>query len=81
MVKLALQIERPLNPDYEDPLLLLLHEQLYFVELNAQFVGSRLDSLAAVNISDESRYAINTVQNMLHQHINALKAAIECIQS
>ena len=81
MVKLALQIERPLNPDYDNPLLLLLHEQLHFAGLNAQFVGSRLESLRAVNISDESRYTMDTVQNMFHQNINTLKVAIECIQT
>ena len=70
-----------MKTDYDDPLLQLLHEQLLFAELNADSVGSRLDRNGAVYISDESMYAMETVQNMFRQNIKTLKAAIECIRS
>jgi hypothetical protein len=81
MAKLALSPQQSLNTDYDDPLLQLLHEQLFFAELNADSVSSKLDRNGTVYISDESMYAMETVQNMFRQNIKTLKAAIECIRS
>ena len=81
MAKHALHSGPSLKTDYDDPLLQLLHEQLLFAELNANSVGSRLNRHGEGDISDESMYAMETVQNMYRQNIKTLKAAIECIRS
>ena len=81
MAKHALSIGQSLKSDYDDSLLQLLHEQVLFAELNANAVRSRLDRQDAVYISDESMYAMETVQNMFRQNIKTLKMAIDCIRS
>jgi hypothetical protein len=79
--KHSVDMSRGTKADYDDPLLQLLHEHLLFAELNANSLGGRLDRHGAGNISDESMYAMETVQNMYRQNIKTLKAAIDCIRS
>ena len=81
MAKYGLDLGNSLKTDYDNPLLQLLHEQLLFAELNANSVGSRLDRHGEGDISDESMYAMETIQNMYRQNIKTLKAAIDCIRT